>query len=221
MRNRFLESSKRQNRGQWNPPVLAFFLLGALLFETGCQPPGRVDPSIKQIQELQDKVADQGRIIAQKDEALKAQAQTIRELQAGGKGPSNQLVAADKIVLEGLSGGYDDNSDGKEEGVVLYLQVLDADGETIKSSGSASVKLYDLSRPEGQQLLLSTNFAPEQLKPLWYGRFMTAHYTLKFPYNDKFQPPSGGKLTAVVNFVELLTGRSFDIQQLISVKSSK
>jgi hypothetical protein len=221
-----LRNSETQNLKNCVASVLCQFSLFAFLcfdvfaFLPGCIG-GTPDAHIKQIQELQDKVADQGRQLAAKDGQIKSQSDTIQQLRGGGgKLDTDSLVHVGKIELEGLSGGYDDNSDGVDDGIVLYLRVLDTEGEVIKSAGSASIRLLDLSKPEGQQSLLAASFTPEQLKTLWFGRFMTAHYTIKFPFDEKFKRLTGDTLTAVVTFSELLTGRSFDTQQVLNLKKS-
>lgn len=219
MKRQNAKTRKRQDESRIaKTTVLAFWLFGILAF-SGCIG-GQPDPHIKQIQELEDKVAAQGRLLAQKEEQIKSQAETIRQLRTGVKDGSEQLVRVGKIELERLSGGYDDNSDGVPDGIVLYLRTLDTEGETMKAAGSARVRLYDLSLPEGQQLLLNVSYTPQQLKELWFGRFMTAHYTFKCPFDEKFKRPTSGNVTAVVNFTELLTGRGFDTQQVLSISKS-
>jgi hypothetical protein len=63
-------------------------------------------------------------------------------------------------------------------------------------------------------------FTPEELRPLWYGRFMTQHYTLRVPWQSEFKTHPPSKVTALVRFTDLLTGQSFDAEQSIDLAIS-
>lgn len=192
--------------------------LGLMLACLGCNT--RPDAHIAQIQELEDKVAAQGRSLAEKDATLAQQAAEIQRLRGmDDRARYDRLVRVDRIDLDRLSGMYDDNRDGVPDGIVLYVRLYDADNDVLKAAGSVRVSLYDLSLPDGQQSLARFDYSAEELKPLWFGRFMTSHYTLRLPFGPNCRKPSGQSVTAVVVFTDLLTGRSFEVQKALSCEA--
>jgi hypothetical protein len=196
-------------------------LPAAVLLSAGCDPPGRPDPRIAQIQELEDRLADHARTIAQRDRELATQAEMIRTLR--GLQPEerlDQLVRVARIELASLSGGYDDDRDGADEGVVLYLRTLDADGDVIKAAGSARVRLLDLSHPDGGRTVAAREWTSQELRGAWYGRLMTAHYTLRIPWAGGARNPPAGEITAVAEFTDLLTGQSFRLQHVVQARGA-
>ncbi len=186
-----------------------------------CNDQDRSNPRITQVQELQDKAAAQAREIVEKEAAILVQAARIRELQnLKGKQSIDHLVHVAKIQLAQLSGGYDDDEDSVDEGVVAYLQLLDQDGDIIKATGSVCVRLYDLSKAEGQQLVGSVELDAAGLRPLWYGRFLTYHYSIKVPWADGAKRAEHESITLHVTFTDLLTGDVFKTQEVVKVRGA-
>src|SRR5262245_29828225 len=120
--------------------LAAILLLCGAFVLPGCEGTS-ADPRITQIQQLEDKLAEQSRLRAQREAQLEEQSKMIRQLQDtdGGK-RLQQLVSVERIEIERLSGGYDDDHDGIDEGAVAYLRLVDRDGDTIKASGSAGMR---------------------------------------------------------------------------------
>ncbi len=186
-----------------------------------CNGQDRSDPRVTQIQELQDKVTAQARTIVEKDAAILSQAARIRELQnLKGKQSIDNLVHVAKIELAPLSGGYDDDEDSVDEGVVVYLRSLDQDGDIIKATGSVRVRLYDLSKPEGQQLVGSLELDAAGLRPLWFGRFLTSHYSIKVPWADGAKRAEHESITVHVTFTDLLSGNVSKTQESVKVRGA-
>jgi hypothetical protein len=191
------------------------------LAAAGCNPPG-ADPRVTQIQQLQDKNNELARSVAQKDERLSAQNQRIQELQGlSGERAIENLVHVDKIEIDRLSGGYDDNRDGVDDGVAVYLRLLDRDGDAVKASGGARVRLLDLARPDGSQLVGELSLDAAALRPLWYGRMLTYHYTIKVPWAGEAKRPEHKSITVVVDFTELLSGKTFTAQKVVDVSGAE
>ncbi len=198
-------------RPTFSGPSRAVTLLGALVCIAGCQN-GGADPHITQIQELQDQLSRQGRQLGEKDAVINEQAAEIQHLRGlDADDRLKRLVHVDRIELQSLSGPYDDNRDGVDDGMVAYLRLIDADGDTIKAAGSATVQLFDLAAPQGGQLIGGVNLGPDELRPLWYGCLFTSHYTIRVPWKERLSP-GGSTVTMVVRFTDLLTGRSFETQ---------
>lgn len=191
------------------PTVL---LMSTLL---ACNGTAQSDPRVTQMQELQDKLEQQGRLMAQKDERIAAQATRIQSLQGlTGERAIENLVHVETIQIERLSGGFDEDGDGLDDGIVVYLKLLDQDGEAIKAAGSVRVRLMDLSQPSERQRVGELSMDPAVLRTQWYGRFLTSHYTLHVPWKDG-QRPAGTSITILVTFEDLLSGRSFEAQSVV------
>src|SRR3972149_5452985 len=96
---------------RWLPSGLALLLLTT---GAGC-PRQQADPRVTQIQQLQDKVEKQARQLAEKDAQLAAQAERIQELQGlSDERALDKLVHVASVELARLSGGYDDDRDGRD-----------------------------------------------------------------------------------------------------------
>jgi hypothetical protein len=199
---------------RWGGSALFLFACAA-----GCQDPNS-SAGVTKSSELEDKVIQQARAISQKDDQLKAQAAVIQELRAtDGSKRMDQIITVDRIDLESLSGGYDDDRNGKPDGLVLYLKLFDSEGDVLKATGKVSVRVVDVAMDPGNQQLGQADFDYEALKPLWYGRMMTSHYTIKLPWSKLGgSPPKHDQLTVMVTFTDLLTGRGHEIQKVLKIE---
>ena len=176
-----------------------------IFWAAGCENPGQ--SQVSETAKLEDKLIKQARVIAQQDDQLKDQAAVIQELRAiDGPNRLDQLVTVDRIDLERLSGGYDDDRDSRPDGLVLYLKLFDKEGDVLKAAGKVSVRVMDLALDS------------EALRSLWFGRLMTSHYTIKLPWEKLGgSPPSHNQLTVLVSFTDLLTGRSHSLQKVLTL----
>lgn len=172
---------------------------------------------LAKIQRLEDQVAEQGRLLAQKDEQLRDQAEIIQQLRNYPQSKSlEDLVHVDRIEIERLSGAYDEDRDGVPEGVAVYLRLFDRDGDTIKASGRVRVKLLDLANPPDQQLLGQIELGPKELLSRWFGRLLTSHFSIKVPWGEGVPKTGRKNVTVVVTFLESLSGRDFQAQRVVS-----
>lgn len=173
---------------------------------------------LTRIQQLEDQLAEKVRLLARRDAQLREQANIVQRLRRldGDRG-LDALIHVDRIEIERLSGGYDDNGDGIDEGVRVHLRLFDQHGETMRATGSVLVKLLDLAAPSGQRDMGRMELNPQQLNALWFGRFLTKHYTVKVPWPAGMGSPQHKQITTVVVFTDLLSGRSFDAQRVVDV----
>ena len=122
------------------------------------------------------------------------------------------LVKVEKIELEGLTGPYDRDRDGQADGIVVYLQPIDADGDVIKAAGRIVVTLFDLSG-ENPRTVGKTEIPADQSGKHWYGRFWTHHFTIHCPFREKI----AADVTVEARFVDVLTGKEFTAQKVCQV----
>jgi len=191
-----------------------------MVWVAGCgpeTPPG----AVTEIQRLRDQVISLNQRLVSREEQIRDQARRIQELQnLSGERTLDRLVHVQRVEIDRLSGGYDDDRDGVDDGVVVYLRLLDAEqgGDPIKAAGSVGVRLLDLARPPESQLVGEAHLSPEQLRSMWYGRFLTSHYSIKVPWPDEQTRPSQKIVTVLVHYTDLLTGKSFQVQGAVEVR---
>ncbi len=200
------------------PAILALAGLPALM--GGC-PPQRPPAVNTEIAELKEESAARSRQIVALESQLRTQSRQIRELMAL---PADQRLASIphvvRIELAALSGGYDEQDDGIDEGIVVYLQPIDQDGDRIKAAGTATVRLVDLANPPPEQGVGTVSLGVEQLRACWYGR-ISSHFTIKVPWAGGAARAHHSPITAVVSFTEHLTGRTFGAQAAFEVTGNQ
>jgi hypothetical protein len=174
---------------------------------------------LTRIQDLEDKIRSQGELITMKDAQLADQAQELRRLRKSPTSASlDDLVHVEKIEIDQLSGGYDENRDGQPEGIRVYLRPIDQFGGRLRAAGRIHIKLLDLAAPAQKQLVGEAKWENQDLADLWYGALLSSeHYTLSVPWRNPAAPPIGKSLTILVTFTDLLTNRAFDAQRSVDV----
>lgn len=163
----------------------------------------------EQVRQLETQLAEEQRTVRN----LQEQLTTLRGIDPE---TAEQLPAAQKIQIERMSGGYDTDRKPGDDGIVLYVQPVDSDGDVIKAPGSIKVTLLDLSEPENPRVIAPYNFDAPTTRKMWYGRLMTNHYTVRCPWPPG-GPPRIDQVTAVVEFKDLLTGRVLTAQEAFDI----
>lgn len=203
--------------------ICAFAVLCLILIAGGCNGMNAAledSARLTEIQALKDKNASQARLLVQRDEQLRDQAEIIRSLRDLPRGLKlADLIHVDRIEIAGLSGGYDADEDGIDDGVRVYLRPYDQYGGALRATGKARVRLYDLDDPAGTQSVGEVVLEPEALGPLWFGRFLTSHYTIDVPWSGGAKTARHPHITIAVTFTDLLSGRSFEARSNVIVST--
>ncbi len=165
-----------------------------------------------QVQQLQGRIANQ-------EQTIENQRKQIAALQQMGPNRPVRLAPLEGIRFASLSGTYDADNDGVPDGIVVYVQPYDADGDSIKAAGELTVRMFDLGNPAGPKLIHQCAWNAEQLRKAWSGFLMTGHFTARCPWPEGYQPPS--QVTVQASFVDALTGRTFTRQGVFPVKSTE
>jgi hypothetical protein len=170
----------------------------------------------------QRELQTQRELIARQNEQITSQKATIDELNkqlAAARGIKSEdlqnIFYPTKLVIDPLSGGYDIDGRPGDEGVVLYLQPVDAAGDVLKVAGEIRIQLYDLANPPTENLIGQYVIPVEQARDLWYGKLMTNHYTIKCPWPSG--PPKHSEITVHATFIEYLTKRVVSAQGTVKV----
>lgn len=191
-------------------PALAMLAVGV-----GCAP----DPQV----ELRQEITRLNALISDKERELEARHATIVELQtrvAAAVGLDEKrlsyLFVPERLVLDTLTGGLDEDGMPGDEAVVVYVKPVDRYGDTVKAAGELRVQLFDLAAPPDQSLVGEMRVPVEKAAEYWYGRFLTSHYTLKCPWRSGF--PQHSEITVRVTFVNLFPPRVLTAQTVVQVK---
>jgi len=193
---------------------------GSLLSAFGCfntVSAEKLQDTQRQLQLAQEQVTRLGNQLAEQEQAnrtLQGQVTQLRGLSE--KQRLEQLVVADRLQLASLSGGYDTDGKPGDDGLVLFVQPVDRDGDIIKAAGALKVTVFDLKQPPDRNVVAQYSFTPEAARKLWYGRLMTYHFTVRCPWPTG-QVPVHDELTAYVAFTDLMTGKELTIQQAFKV----
>lgn len=190
-------------------------LIGCLLvFVAGCEDVNK-SPLKEKIDTLTQEKMELTHRIEQSEaenEQLKKQIQVLSGLPPQVK--PEKLYDLQRVKITGYTNLYDQDKDGKEEKLIVYLQPIDEDGDIIKAAGAVDVQLWDLDKDDGQAMLGQWHVEPNQLKKLWFATIITINYRLTFDVADKigtFEEP----LTVKVTFTDYLTGKVFKEQKVI------
>lgn len=154
-----------------------------------------------------------------KDAQLLRQAEEIRTLrERPTQIPLDDLIHVEKVDIDTLSGGYDDNRDGRPDGIRVYLRMYDQFKGRTRATGSIEVRLLDLSQPAERQLVGQIKLNKGQLNECWFGAlFSSEHYTISVPWKDARNPPISQPITVLVSFSDLLSGSTFDAQRVVKI----
>jgi hypothetical protein len=188
--------------------------LGAALAIGGCP-----DPTVLQlqrrVQDLEQINKKQERQAADLSATL-ANLQSVRARMLGL--PDNwreQTYFPVELRIEKLSGGEDYDDKPGDDGVTVYLRMLDRDGDSVKRAGDIRIELYDLANPEGRNRIGEYNISRAQSRELWFGKLMTYHYTIKCPWQDG--PPAHAEITIRATFEDYVTKRRLTAQETRTV----
>ncbi len=187
-----------------NVIVLLFI---SLLFFVGCQ---QVDV---QETDYPAKIAALEAELAYANQIISHKELQINNLQDIPKPIMELLPKVNKISLGRYSRAVDTDNNQMIDKIIIYLQVYDTSADLIKAAGAVSIELWDLNAPENN-CVSRWELSSEQLEKSWDGGFLASHYRLELPVDD--YRPAGQDLNLKCRFVEILTGKSWDIQKVVT-----
>lgn len=188
-----------------------FFLLSVV----GCQQPNQKESLSAQIERLIQENTDLQKQIEQSESENKQFKQQIQVLSGLPKEVKlENLNLLDKIKIGRYTGFFDKDDDGKKEKLIVYIQPVDKQGDTIKVAGAVDVQLWDLNKTGSEALLDEWRVEPDELKKLWFATLITINYRLTFDVADKIDSMEE-PLTVKVTFTDYLTGKVFKEQNVI------
>jgi hypothetical protein len=132
-----------------------------------------------------------------------------------GPGRLEKLNHVKVIKLGQYTGGADLDAQDGDDGIKVFLRPIDANGDTIKASGSLTVQLYDLAQPSDKTLIGEYKWSVDEVSKAFSGGFLTYHFTFTCPW--KSGPPKHDEITVRVEFVDYLTGKTMQVQKMCKV----
>ena len=191
-----------------------------LLASAGCEPAG--DKRLRTLQQKADALEVENdrlqRQLLEGDATLDDCRTQVEVLQALGPRRLEKLFVVDRIELASRTGGADYDDVPGDDGITVYLRPLDADGHVLKAAGEITIELLDTNRPgQPRSLGLYVHNDPEQLRKLWYGAFLTNHYTIKCPWQPDVGPPTNREVTVKATFYDFVTGKRFTATKVVDV----
>jgi len=198
-------------------PIKPFlFCLLALWFFAGCN--GRkqlIDDSRAKL--IQEKQQLQQEKAALEQENAKLQEQ-IAILQNFPPDRMSQLVKVEKIEFGKFTRAYDGDTeqekDGYDDGIIVYLILKDNDGDVIKAAGDVQIELWNLAKT---RKIISKQVPLNDLQSYWLSGPLTNHYKFQLHW-PKENPPKNRFLTLKLRFQEALTGKSFEEHKKIEIR---
>jgi hypothetical protein len=112
--------------------------------------------------------------------------------------------------------GYDANGDHIDDGIVVYLELKDRNGDTIKAAGGVEIELWDLAMPAEKGRLGRWEYPIEQMSKYWLSGIMANHYRFELPWPEG-RRPEHRNVTVKLRFHCALSGNTLEIQKMIEV----
>lgn len=211
VRTRSQSRGKRWAARVWPAPAACALLLAAV----GCQPAGRVEYE-RELQRLRDALAEKENQVAAQQATIDTLTRRLDEVRAIKPEDLAKLFVPDRLVIDGLSGGYDEDGRPGDDGVVVYLKPVDQVGDVLKVAGDIRIQLYDLAAPPDRNLVGECVIPLEEARNLWYGKLMTYHYAVRCPWRDG--PPAHPEITIRATFTDYLTQHVLTAQRTCTVR---
>ena len=150
----------------------------------------------------------------QREEITELQ-QQLSVLRGFGSDRIKQLVTVDSVQLGRFTRSCDENKDGIDDVIKVYVIPKDAQHDTIKAAGRVTIELWDLAE-EPARLIARQQHGPADITQYWLTGPMANHYRFLFDL-DPDNPPQHDNATLKVRFDDALLGRSFELQKMITL----
>lgn len=198
----------------WLVGVAALALMAVLFSGCGVGE-GLKDPLELKVEQLQRENADLTSSLEQsraENKRLEEQIEALVALPEGRR--QDNPYRLDRIHITRFTNFYDKNGDGRKEKLIVYVEPIDPEGDSVKAAGTVHVQLWNLNKPSDEALLGQWQVQADELRKLWFDTLVAADYRLTFD-----APPGAANhtqpLTVKVTFTDYLTGRIFRDQYVI------
>ncbi len=191
-----------------------------MLSTAGCNENDKVDPQAEKIAALEQQNADLSDEIAGEKARNKVLLKRVNTLSGiPEKADVEELYPLESVGVTKYTNFYDKDKDGVREVLIVYIEPVDADGDSVKAAGAVDVELWDLGKDASQAKVQQWRVEPVELRKHWYSTLMRKNYRLIFdtPQTLKdFDEP----LTVRVTFTDYLTGKVYKKQHVIEPETA-
>jgi hypothetical protein len=199
-----------------SPTRTYVFVLVLLWLVVGC------NDKTQLIDDSRAKLIQEKRQLQQEKAALEQEITQLQEqiatLQKFPPDRMTQLVKVEKIEFGKFTRAYDgdleQDQDGYDDGVLVYLILKDKDGDVVKAAGTVEIEIWDLAAAKH---IIGELIPMSDLQNYWLSGPLTNHYKFQLPW-PKANPPTHRFLTLKLRFQEALTGKTFEEYQKIEVR---
>ena len=171
----------------------------------GCGGPNRANVELRrEKQELRDRVAE---LLRQNDQ-LRSQARALE-----GNRPAVATLPQDRLeqlfTVAGVRFGRLTGRADEFDGLEVYLEPTDGQGDLLKAAGGVRVEAFDLTADRAR--LATWEFGLDRAKRLWQSGRLASGYALDLRWADAgaTPPPADRPLLIKATFRDGLTGREF------------
>ncbi|MFO0839511.1 MAG: hypothetical protein U1D55_13425 [Phycisphaerae bacterium] len=193
--------------------------LALLTLLPGCWTPPAAQDERRKIAELERRVEQKDAELATQKVAIEKLEEQLRTVRAVNSQDLRKLTFADRIAIVSPTGAEDYDGKPGTDGITVYIQPIDAEGDVVKTVGDVRVELYDLAAPPESNRIGQCDFSSDELKKLWFGKLMTNHFKLRCPWRD--ERPAHPEITVRVIFTDFLTQRVLTAQTLCTVRGTE
>jgi len=182
---------------------------------SGCGIGAARDPELQlEVEKLERQRAELQTELDQSQVEIKQLEEQIQALSGLPKDERDNPYPLKSIKITRYTNFYDKDEDGRKEKLVVYVEPIDAEGDTLKAAGTAHVQLWNLNKPTDQALLGQWEIQPSELRKLWAKTLVSTSYRLTFDVPDGAEILSE-PLTVKVTFTDYLTGKTLRNQHVI------
>ena len=192
--------------------IMSLLLAG---MSPGCNEPK--PPATETMIPLEQENARLQRHIVAQEKQIEQLHRQIAELRGLPAEQMDELIQVSRIEFGRFTRAFDQDEDGYDEGIVVYLHTLDRAGDRIKSAGTVQLELWDLAETEGNQKLGQWRYDMTELGDYWLSGFGTYHFKFELDWPARM-PPGNKNLTIKLTFSDALTGKVFEIQQMVEAR---
>ena len=157
------------------------------------------------------------RQIVEQDQQIAELRRQVAALRGLSTESIEHLVHVERIAFGRFTRCEDKDQDGIDDGLVVYLELRDRQGDKIKAAGRVLIELWDLAAAEDDRQLGQWHFGPEEALNHWLPGILADHFKFDLPWPHP-KKPQHENLTVKLVFTDALTGKVFEIQKLIEAK---
>jgi len=198
--------------------VRVLCLLSVVLSLAGCGPKNFINDNDK----LREKNLRLEQKVAELEEQIELHQGEIDSLRAKSAG-ERAIKEADPPVLAKLefsdySGAVDNDQDGKDDLLRMYLTPLDHQGRLLPVAGRLKIQAVAIQDEAPPALLASRTYEPDDFDDAYRANLTGYHYTIELDLPDSIDPAITS-VTVKATLTEAVTGHVLSTEEIVDIKT--